>query len=115
MLDGLDEIPTERQRTFMRDAVAAFVRRYSQCRVVVTCRTLSYQDPAWQLEDFEHFTLAPFNTEQIDRFIAAWYAELARLGSIKPGAAEGVIRHLQTVVRRPDLWRHLLRGAELSR
>jgi hypothetical protein len=105
LLDGLDEIPTPQQRTFIRDAVTTFAARYPQCRVVVTCRTLSYQDPAWQLRDFAQVTLAPFNAEQIDRFIAAWYAELARLGSIKPGAVEGVTRHLQTAIRRPDLWR----------
>jgi len=105
LLDGLDEIPTQRQRTFVRDAVAAFARRYPKSRIVVTCRTLSYQNPAWQLGDFESVTLAPFSPEQIERFIVGWYAELARLGAIKPGAIEGVTRHLRTAVRRPDLWR----------
>ena len=42
LLDGLDEIPTAQQRTFIRDAVAVFARRYPSA-VVVTCRTLSYQ------------------------------------------------------------------------
>ena len=105
LLDGLDEIPTQRHRTFIRDAVAAFATRYSQCRVLVTCRTFSYQDPAWQLSDFQSFTLAPFSAEQIDRFIAAWHDELARLGTIKSGAIEGASRQLQAAVRRPDLWR----------
>jgi energy-coupling factor transporter ATP-binding protein EcfA2 len=105
LLDGLDEIPTQRQRTFIRDAVAAFARRYAKCCIVVTCRTLSYQNPAWQLGDFESFTLAPFSEEQIDRFIAGWHGELARLGTIKPGAVDSVTRHLHTAVRRPDLWR----------
>jgi formylglycine-generating enzyme required for sulfatase activity len=105
LLDGLDEIPTQRQRIFIRDAVAAFARRYAKCRIVVTCRTLAYQNPAWQLGDFESVTLAPFSEEQIDRFIAGWHGELARLGTIKPGAVEGVPRHLRAAVRRPDLWR----------
>jgi hypothetical protein len=105
LLDGLDEIPTQRQRTCTRDAVAAFARRYAKCRIVVTCRTLAYQNPAWQLGDFESVTLAPFSEEQIDRFIAGWHGELARLGTIKPGAVEGVTRHLRAAVRRPDLWR----------
>jgi formylglycine-generating enzyme required for sulfatase activity len=105
LLDGLDEIPTQRQRTFIRDAVAAFARRYSQCRFLVTCRTFSYQDPGWQLSDFQSFTLASFSAEQIDSFITAWHSELARLGTIKPGAIEGASRQLQAAVRRPDLWR----------
>ena len=105
LLDGLDEIPTPRQRTFIRDAVTTFARRYRQCRLVVTCRTLSYQQPEWQLGDFETCTLAPFTAEQIDAFIAGWHVELARLGSIAPGAVDGATRHLQAAVRRPDLWR----------
>jgi len=47
LLDGLDEVPTAQQRTFIRDAVATFAKRYVWCRMVITCRTLSYQDPAW--------------------------------------------------------------------
>lgn len=105
LLDGLDEIPTQRQRAFMRNAVAAFATRYDRCRIIVTCRTLSYQDPAWQLGGFQSYTLAPFSEEQIDRFIGAWYGELGRLGAIKAGAVAGVSRHLRTAVRRPDLWR----------
>jgi predicted NACHT family NTPase len=105
LLDGLDEIPTPRQRIFIRDAVTTFARRYRQCRLVVTCRTLSYQQPEWQLGEFETCTLAPFTDEQIDAFIAGWHVELARLGSITPGAVDGATRHLQAAVCRPDLWR----------
>jgi predicted NACHT family NTPase len=83
--------------------VAAFATRYC-CRVLVTCRTFSYQDPAWQLSDFQSFTLAPFSAEQIDRFIAAWHGELVRLGTIKSGAIEGQAG-VTAAVRRPDLWR----------
>lgn len=105
LLDGLDEIPTQPQRVFVRAAVESFAGRYPDCRFVITCRTLSYQDPAWQLQEFHTATLAPFSAEQIDLFIAAWYGELARLGSIKPEAVGGGIRLLQEAVRRPDLWR----------
>ena len=105
LLDGLDEVPSAAQRTLVRDAVTAFARRYPLCRLVVTCRTLSYQDPAWQLPQMPSYTLAPFTDAQIARFIAAWYAELARLGSIKPGAVAGSARQLQQAVQRPDLRR----------
>ena len=43
--DGLDEIPTRDQRAVVRDAVADFARTYAGARIVVTCRTLSYQNP----------------------------------------------------------------------
>ena len=104
LFDGLDEIPTTAQRTFVRDAVAAFAKRYPGSRMIVTCRTLSYQDPAWQLEDVPAFELAPFDQAKIDAFIAAWHAELGRLGVIKGQAVEVMAQRLREAVRRPDLW-----------
>ena len=103
LLDGLDEIPTSKERVFVRDAVAAFAGRHPLCRFVATCRTLSYEDPAWRLHGFFDFTLAPFNGDQINRFIGAWYEDLARIGSVKPEAVTGMTRRLQEAVRREDL------------
>jgi len=105
LLDGLDEIPTQSQRAFIRDAVTAFANRYPMSRIMVTCRTLSYQDPAWQLEGLPAFVLAPFDEGKIDRFIGAWHAELARLGVVKAEDCDGLARRLRGALRRPDLWR----------
>jgi formylglycine-generating enzyme required for sulfatase activity len=105
LLDGLDEIPTQARRSFVRDAVMAFARRYPHIRLVVTCRTLSYQDPAWQLADVPAFELAPFNEKKIDHFIGAWHDELARLGVMTTEEARGLAGQLREAVRRPDLWR----------
>jgi hypothetical protein len=105
LLDGLDEIPSTRQRTFIRDTVVQFLERYALCRAIVTCRTLSYQDPAWQLDACAVYTLAPFSEAQIERFIVAWYQELQRLGSVAAEEVAHVTQHLQSAVRRPDLWR----------
>jgi len=105
--DGLDEIPTGIQRTAVRDAVADFARTYAKARIIVTCRTLSYQSPDWQLpkERFPAFELAPFTEEKIAHFIAAWYAELADLGAVHREDVEGLVAHLQTAVQRPDIAR----------
>jgi len=103
LLDGLDEIPTEHQRTFVRDAVLAFARRYPRIRLLVTCRTLSYQDPAWQLADLPAFTVADFAPAKIQAFIRAWYGELVRLGAVKAEEAPGLVQQLQVAVQRPDL------------
>ncbi|MGH8591734.1 MAG: NACHT domain-containing protein [Gammaproteobacteria bacterium] len=104
-LDGLDEIGDPRQRIFVREAVEAFADRFPRSRIVVTCRTLAYQDPSWRLGGFEPIGLAAFNREQVDRFIAAWHQELARLGAIKAGATATVTRNLQDAVLHRDLWR----------
>jgi len=105
LLDGLDEIPTKAQRRFIRDAVVSFADRYPKSRLTITCRTLSYQEPTWQLEGFPAFDLAPFDEKKIDRFIGAWYNELARLGVVKAEEAGGLAQRLREAVRRPDLWR----------
>lgn len=105
LLDGLDEIPEKTKLTAVRNAVAVFAKRYSRTRMVVTCRTLSYQDLAWRLEDFPDFELAPFDEGKIDAFIDAWYLELERLGIVKAEAAKGLTSRLKEAVRRPDLWR----------
>ncbi|HFQ93112.1 MAG TPA: NACHT domain-containing protein, partial [Anaerolineae bacterium] len=113
LLDGLDEVPSKEQRVFVRDAAAAFAARYPDCRALVTCRVLSYQPPAAPDEidlrlpanKFPVFELAPFDDEKIDRFIAAWYQELARADVVAQEDAAGLTRKLQKAVRRPDLWR----------
>jgi hypothetical protein len=105
LLDGLDEIPLEGQRTFVRDAVESFITRYPNSRFAVTCRVLAYQEPTWQLTNFSVFQLAPFDKEKIHRFIAAWYKELVRLGTIRPADANGLARGLRQTVRRPELQR----------
>ncbi len=112
LLDGLDEVPTVKQRIFVRDAVTEFIRRYPKNRFLITCRVLSYQPPAKrdapdlrlppQVPSFE---LAAFDEDKINRFIAAWYSELARLGSVRDQQVADSTRQLRQAVRRPDLWR----------
>ena len=78
--DALTELP--RVIAAVRDAVAGFAVRYPRSRVLVTCRTLSYQDPAWRLEEFPEHELAPFDGEQIDQFIGTTLgAEAQALGA----------------------------------
>src|SRR3990170_4056261 len=111
LLDGLDEVPTQAQRIFVRDAVQAFVGRYPANRYLATCRVLSYQppqtpqEPDLRLAGFPSFELAPFDEDKIERFIQAWYQELARLGMVPGEDAPGLTRRLKEAVRRPDLWR----------
>lgn len=112
LLDGLDEVPTAAARTYVRDAVLAFQQRYPANRYLVTCRILSYQpaeanQPELRLppEIFPVAELAAFDSEKIDSFIDAWYAELVRVGTVRPVEEAGLVQRLKTAVRRPDLWR----------
>jgi hypothetical protein len=99
LLDGLDEITQAEHRKTMRALVAAWASRYRNCRMIVTCRTLSYQEPAWQLAKFPWFTLAPFTPEQIVRFIDAWYAELARVNRVTASQARQLAEKLRSAVQ----------------
>jgi formylglycine-generating enzyme required for sulfatase activity len=107
ILDGLDEIAGVEDRGRVRDAVLAFAGRYPRCRLIATCRTLSYQmgPGGAALPGLLAFELAPFNEAQIDRFITAWYAELGRLGAVRSEDVEPENRALQAAVRRPDIRR----------
>jgi formylglycine-generating enzyme required for sulfatase activity len=107
LLDGLDEVGTHELRALVRDTVDDFARIYGKSRVLVTCRTLSYQDPAWQLvpDEFPIFEISPFDEEKIDRFIGAWYAELAEMKAVQREDAGPLADKLRRAVRRRDLWR----------
>ncbi len=116
LLDGLDEVPTIKQRIFVRDAVKAFVGRFEKNRFVVTSRILSYLPPVeddGEAEDlrldpheFPIYELAPFTQEQIDQFVEAWYREMANLGELEDATkVEELIEELGTATRRHGLRR----------
>lgn len=110
LLDGLDEVPTQAQRVFVRDAVGIFAKRYQRSRFLVTCRILSYQPPEMdkpdlRLTEMPTFEIARFDETKIKGFVEAWYAELARLGTIKGEEQKGLTARLAEAVQRPDLKR----------
>lgn len=115
LLDGLDEVTSDAQRIFVRDAVLAFTARYHpENRYLVTCRVLSYQPPddpkqapdlRLPVDIFPFFELAPFDEDKIKHFIGAWYTELARLGSVPSQDVETLAGKFETALKRPDLWR----------
>ena len=71
---------------------------------------LSYQPPEQdkpdlRLSELPSFEIAPFDEEKIGRFVEAWYAELARLGTVKTEDQKGLTARLAEAVARPDLKR----------
>ncbi len=82
LFDGLDEIADPACAPQINHALQAFVLRHSThpaTRFIVTCRTLSYEDPGWQLAGWVKHELAPFNEAKIRQFIETWYDEILRL------------------------------------
>ncbi|HOT92936.1 MAG TPA: SUMF1/EgtB/PvdO family nonheme iron enzyme [Anaerolineae bacterium] len=113
LLDGLDEVSDQTQRARVRDAVAAFARKYNhpRNRYLVTCRIYAYLQTdnhtrryLFQLpEPFTVYTLAPFSDERIDAFIEAWYTEVHQLGWKTEDEAKELARKLREAVRRSGL------------
>jgi formylglycine-generating enzyme required for sulfatase activity len=109
LLDGLDEVSADDDvlLTLVKASVQQFVERYKTNRHLVTCRVLSYQEPQWRLPSpvFPDLELARFSEDKIDRFIAAWYAEVGAKWRLSPDESETLAGKLRTAVRRPELWR----------
>jgi len=105
LLDGLDEVADRGKWDAVHEAVSEFVATYGHPsnRFLVTCRSYAYQDVRWHLDHFEVRTLAPFNQDQIDTFVASWYKEICRLGLKTGREADDSTRQLQIATRRPDL------------
>ena len=103
LLDGLDEVDVARRKAVV-EAIDQFTRTHPHNRYLVTCRVYAYlSEREWDLPGFATSTLAPFNEGQIDHFVGAWYAELARLRRMQTGEAETRATRLRQAVRRPDL------------
>ena len=101
-LDGLDEVPTDAQRDFVRACALSFAARFCHSRLVLTCRTIPYQ--AMRLDELPDFELAPFDDDKIAAFLTAWYTAHVP----KPFAREMAEERraaLQQAVQRPELRR----------
>jgi formylglycine-generating enzyme required for sulfatase activity len=103
LLDGLDEVPSER-RGRVRDAIEKFAEGCpANARFIITCRILSYADPVYRVPGFDDHTIAPLDEDQIAAFIRAWYAALIALGTITEATAEDRVNDLTAVINRQGL------------
>lgn len=82
LLDGLDEVAGADSRHKVVQAVQSFTAHYPACRVVVACRVRAYEgerNTAWQLPGWPTATLADWTLGQMQRFVRAWYHNVAEL------------------------------------
>ncbi len=98
IFDGLDEVATQ-ARHRVRQAVQAVLNIYpAVAHLIVTCRVRSYSG-ATVLPGFTAQTLAPFDEQKINRFIAAWYEAQGNLGRFDRAGVERNRNDLQQAVR----------------
>ncbi|WP_339156581.1 NACHT domain-containing protein [Actinomadura luteofluorescens] len=90
--DGLDEVGRDEQARVVKE-LNDFARMYSECKIVVTCRTTAYYG---QLDaDYEQvLRIAQFDDASIQRFLKKW-PEI--------GGSEGVNRVFSALRSNPEL------------
>ncbi len=66
LLDGLDEIGSADARSRVLAAIRDIARDFPQLRLVVSSRDTTY---SWELADFTHLRLAPFNSAQVRQWV----------------------------------------------
>lgn len=71
LLDGLDEVPSERLSEVITK-IKDFVHQYDKNRFIVSCRIAAYQYQSW-FERFTDVVMADFDHEQIKTFIFNWF------------------------------------------
>ncbi|MEF8713820.1 MAG: SUMF1/EgtB/PvdO family nonheme iron enzyme [Accumulibacter sp.] len=102
LFDGLDECGSEAACQRVLGAVDEFVRNAGRhCRFLLTARPYAWPggaDPAQGV-----YSLADLDDGQIEQFVRAWYAALARRQWLSPGDAERKCDDLLAARRRPDL------------
>ncbi len=111
LLDGLDEVPDERQRVAVRAAIEDLTAGRPRLRAVVTSRSAAYQGKAVFGRGFRHVRVLPLRPEQVEAVVRAAYQAIyphsqalrdARAGELLDG-----IRRLEAARRQ-----RLGKGAE---
>ena len=102
LLDGLDECGDSARRARVLPAVKDLMQKAgANCRFVLTARPYAWPggpDPAAGV-----YALADLDDAQIEQFIRAWYAALAKRNWRSPGEAQRKMEDLLTARQRPDL------------
>lgn len=100
LLDGLDEVrDADERRVFVKSAIEKFAGANRALRIVVTCRPYAYQNDAWQLQEFDSQTLAPFDKKQIAKFARLWYAVIGPREGLSASEIENKISELLDAIQ----------------
>jgi formylglycine-generating enzyme required for sulfatase activity len=79
LLDALDEVRPELLRIVLK-TLTAFEQHYPKVWLLVTCRVVYYQQASSRLpKEFTLLQLAPFDQAKTERYITAWFGELAKV------------------------------------
>ena len=83
--------------------IDTFADQFKWHRYLVTCRIYAYIGQPYQLGGFQQTTLMPFNEEQIQSFISAWYRELEHRSRFTESESNSKAAKLKDAAVKPDL------------
>ncbi|MCG3208376.1 MAG: Hercynine oxygenase [Anaerolineae bacterium] len=95
LLDGLDEVPTEDERTVVRQHIEQLVNGRDGLRVVVTCRSAAYKGRTLLGKDFKPVEVLPLGKTDIEHLVRQAYADIYR---IEPQTARQKERELLAAI-----------------
>lgn len=99
LIDGLDELASDRQRRRIVTQIENFALQYPNNRIIITSRVASLQDVSLFSAEWVRHVIASFSEEQIDHFISAWYRWLATTGMVDAATAEERAKRLNYALR----------------
>lgn len=103
LLDGIDEVPaSDGQRIQIKQVIEDFATSFPSCRILVTSRPYSYQEPRWRLEGFQEAVLAPFDSTQICRFVDRWYTHMGQIQCLRREDVRRRAQSLKTAIFSSD-------------
>lgn len=73
LLDGLDEVPVEKDcRSKTIETLSEFARKHPSTQIILTCRIAATE---YSFDQFDYYEIADFTSDQQNQFIQNWYAE----------------------------------------
>ena len=76
LLDGMDEVADDRERTRFRDLIDTLSRAYACLRVVATCRTVAYKGQVPFSADFKEIAVQHLKPEYVTKLVEQAYAHM---------------------------------------
>lgn len=94
LLDGLDDVRILERRSICAKAINAFRRQYPQIKLVISCRTVEYEDLQIKLKLEKAIEVQPLSQEQMDAYLA--YHGDSYMGLSRAFAEDSALRELAT-------------------
>ncbi|HEX8303553.1 MAG TPA: NACHT domain-containing protein [Jatrophihabitans sp.] len=73
IVDGLDELGESAFRAKFTDLLNSFASLFPWVRIVVTSRSVGYEEASLDGDLFDHYAIAPFDDNQVARYVSAWF------------------------------------------